>query len=77
LKIFLNLGFAEGKSRKLRNNPIPNCKLDNNVTLKSKTGFLVHRICIIVHTYTGLGKTLQRISKHMVNIIWAIMKAAA
>jgi hypothetical protein len=27
LKIFLKPWFAEGKSRKLRNNPIPNCKL--------------------------------------------------
>jgi hypothetical protein len=67
LNIFLKLWLAEGKSRKLRNNPIPNCKLDNNVTLKSKSGLLICGICIIVQTYIGLGKILQRISKYMIS----------
>jgi hypothetical protein len=77
LKIFLKPRFAEGKSRKLINNPIPNCKLDNTVTLKSKTVLFICRIYIIVQTYIGLGKTLQGISKYLGKIIWAIMKEAA
>ena len=53
--------FAEGKSRKLRNNPIPNCKKENVVTLKFKTGLLLRTISIMMLTYTELGKSLDNL----------------
>jgi hypothetical protein len=65
------------KIKKTWKYPIPNHRLDNTVTVKFKTGLLVCRICIIVRMYIVLAKMLQRISKNLVNRIWAIMKEAA
>ena len=69
--------FCRRKIKKTQKYPIPNRGLDNTVTLKSKTGWLHCRICIIVQAHTVLGKMLQWISKTLVKRLWTIMKEAA